>query len=151
MALVEIQKAPSAYPVTQHSRPAIVAQFASTDCRACPSRTHCTSSRRGSRILTLRPKELHEIQTAARAEQKTRTWRDKYELRAGVESTINQALDMTGIRRACYRRLAKVRLQHLFSATALNVIRLDDDYWSTTPLSRPRTSRLEHLAYILTA
>ncbi|WP_338897334.1 transposase [Streptomyces sp. TG1A-60] len=138
------------YPVTQHGRPATVAQFASTDCRACPSRTQCTSSRKVSRILTLRPKELHEIQTASRAEQKTQTWRDKYKLRAGVEGTVNQALDMTGIRRARYRGLAKVRLQHLFSATALNVIRLDA-YWSTTPLSRPRTSRLERLAYMLTA
>ncbi|WP_158778816.1 transposase [Streptomyces cellulosae] len=92
----------------------MVAQFASTDCRACPSRTQCTSSRRVSRILTLRPKELHEIQTAARAEQKIQTWRDKYKLPAWVEGTINQALDMTGIRRARYRGLAKVRLQHLF-------------------------------------
>ncbi|MGW4995823.1 transposase [Streptomyces mirabilis] len=136
------------YPVAQHGRPAIVVQFASADCRACPSRTRCTSSRRVSRMLTLRPKELHEIQGAARAEQKTQTWRDKYKLRAGVEGTI--ALDMTGIRRARYRGLAKVRLQHTFSATALNVIRLDV-YWSTAPLGRPRTSRLERLAYMLTA
>lgn len=57
---------------------------------------------------------------------------------------------MTGIRRARYRWLAKVRLQHAFSASALNVIRLDA-YWSTTPPGRPRTSRLERLTYILTA
>ncbi|WP_406499651.1 transposase [Streptomyces sp. NBC_00846] len=66
----------------------------------------------------------------------------KYALRAGVEGTINQALDITGIRRARYRGLPKVRLQHAFSATALNVIRLDAR-WTTDPLERPRHSRLQ--------
>lgn len=71
-------------------------------------------------------------------------------LRAGVEGTINQAPDITGIRRARYRGLPKVRLQHTFSATALNIIRLDA-YWTDKPLRRTRTSRLERLAYRLTA
>nr|WTB34865.1 transposase [Streptomyces sp. NBC_00830] len=69
---------------------------------------------------------------------------------AGVEGTINQALDITGIRRARYRGLPKVRLQHAFSATALNVIRLDA-HWTTDPLDRPRHSRLERLSYRLSA
>ncbi|MEV3915126.1 transposase [Streptomyces canus] len=54
----------------------------------------------------------------------------------GVEGTINQALDITGIRRARYRGLPKVRLQHAFSATALNVIRLDA-HWTTGPSTAP--------------
>ncbi|MFE5549771.1 hypothetical protein ACFQ71_39115 [Streptomyces sp. NPDC056534] len=58
--------------------------------------------------------------------------------------------DITGIRRARYRGLPKVRLQHAFSATALNVIRLDA-YWTDSPLQPTRTSRLERLDYQLTA
>jgi hypothetical protein len=79
----------------------------------------------------------------ARAERKTTIRRGEYALRAGVESTVNQALDRTGLRRARYRGLPKVRLQHAFSATALNVIRLDA-YWTQTP-ANPRTSRLTRL------
>jgi IS5 family transposase len=76
-------------------------------------------------MLTLRPRELHETTAANRAAQKTDTWQAKYALRAGIEGTINQALDVTGMRRARYRGLPKVTLQHAFSAAAINIIRLD--------------------------
>ncbi|MET7458587.1 transposase [Streptomyces sp. NPDC005574] len=137
-------------PVKQHGKDAIVITFSVLTCRDCPFQQQCTTSKPGRRMLTLRPKELHENLARARAEQKTDTWKNKYALRAGVEGTINQALDVTGIRRARYRGLPKVRLQHAFSATALNVIRLDA-YWTDSPLRRTRTSRLERLAYRLTA
>jgi hypothetical protein len=101
-------------------------------------------------MLTLRPKELHETLAAARAEQKTDSFKTRYKLRAGVEGTINQALDVTWIRRARYRGLPKVRLQHAFSATAINIVRLDA-YWSGHPLDRHRTSRLARLSYQLTS
>lgn len=130
-------------PVRQHGRDAIVVTFPGRVCHACPSRSECTTAKRGRRMLTLRPKELHERVTAARAEQETTTWRGKYALRAGVEGTVNQALDRTGLRHARYRGLPKTQLQHVFSANALNVIRLDA-YW-TTPPPNPRTSRLTRL------
>jgi transposase len=138
------------FPVTQHGHSAIVVEFDRWDCRACPSQTQCTTAARGFRTLTLRPREIHETTAAARAEQETATWRARYALRAGIEGTINQALDITGIRRARYRGLPKVRLQHAYSATALNVVRLDA-YWSDQPLGRARTSRLDQLAHTLTA
>ncbi|WP_343240132.1 transposase [Streptomyces sp. SID12488] len=137
-------------PVKQHGKDAIVITFSVLTCRDCPLQKQCTTSKTGRRMLTLRPAELHENLARARAEQKTDTWKNKYALRAGVEGTINQALDITGIRRARYRGLPKVRLQHAFSATALNVIRLDA-HWTTGPLNRPRTSRLERLSYRLSA
>ncbi|TLQ44607.1 transposase [Streptomyces marianii] len=138
------------HPVTQHGLDAIVVEFDRWDCRACPSQKRCTTSVRGSRMLTLRPKEAHEALARARTEQKTKTWKDKYALIAGIEGTVNQALDITGLRRARYRGLQKVRLQHAFSATAINIIRLDA-HWTDHPLRRVRTSRLERLAYKLTA
>ncbi|HEY6422270.1 MAG TPA: transposase, partial [Pseudonocardiaceae bacterium] len=53
----------------------------------------------------------------------------RYALRAGVEGTIHQAVAATGARHARYRGLGKVHLQHVFSAVALNLIRLDA-YWA---------------------
>jgi IS5 family transposase len=97
------------YPVRQHGRDAIVVNFARGDCHPCPAR---------------------QALNAARTEQKSETWQAKYALRAGIEGTVNQALDVTRIRRARYRGLPKVRLQHAFSATALNIVRLDA-HWST--------------------
>ncbi|MGA5135415.1 IS1182 family transposase [Streptomyces olivoreticuli] len=137
------------HPVTQHGRDAIVVEFARRDCRACPAQPQCTSAQRGNRMLILYPEHLHTALATARTEQKTQTWKDKYALRAGIEGTINQALDLTGIRRARYRGLPKVTLQHAFSATAINIIRLDA-HWTHTP-TRPRTSRLTQLSYRLTA
>ncbi|MFC9768748.1 IS1182 family transposase [Rhodococcus jostii] len=138
-------------PVRQHGRDAIVVAivaFGGRVCRPCEFQARWTASQRGRRMLTLRPKQLHETVTAARAEQETKTWKDKYALRSGVEATINQALDHTGIRHARYRSLPKVRLQHVFSATALNVIRLDA-HWTGQPFNPARTSRLTQLSYQL--
>ncbi|WP_373297070.1 transposase [Streptomyces brasiliensis] len=114
---------------------------ARTDCHACPVQDECTTSARGTRIRSLRPQELHQTLAGARTEQNTKTWKDKYTLRAGIEGTINQALDVTGLRRARYRALPKVRLQHAFSATALNVIRLDAHWKPGHTALSPRTSR----------
>ncbi|MFF3159844.1 hypothetical protein, partial [Streptomyces sp. NPDC057910] len=60
----------------------------------------------------------------------------------------------TGLRRARYRGLPKVTLQHAFSATAINIIRLDAHWTSRQHPQRPariRTSRLTQLAYQLAA
>ncbi|MFJ6636723.1 transposase [Streptomyces sp. NPDC091376] len=134
---VEGQTSTGWHRVTQHGRDAIVIEFAKSDCGSCPVKGRCTSAARGNRMLTLRPKEIHETTAKARTE------------RAGIEGTVNQALDVTGLRRARYRGLPRVRLQHAFSAAAVNVVRLDA-YWSDQPLRRVRTSRLERLAYRLT-
>jgi hypothetical protein len=43
----------------------------------------------------------------------------------GVEGTIRKAVAVTDIRQARYRGLPKVHLDHVFSAVALTLIRLD--------------------------
>jgi hypothetical protein len=55
------------------------------------------------------------------------------------------------MRRARYRGLAKVRLQHSFTAVALNLLRLHD--WWTRPAlgSAHRPSHLARLTYALAA
>lgn len=124
-------------------RPSVTAQFAAADCRPCPARARCTTSRNG-RVLTFPPRELHELQAAARAAQDTRDWQHDYNRRAGIEAAISQAAAVTGIRRARYRGLAKTRLEHAYSAVALNLHRLDA-YWNDTPIDRTRTSHLARL------
>nr|WP_238545592.1 MULTISPECIES: transposase [Streptomyces] len=42
-----------------------------------------------------------------------------------MEGTIRQATAVTGTRRTRYRGLAKTHLEHIYSAVALNLIRLN--------------------------
>jgi len=58
---------------------------------------------------------------------------------------MHQAVAATGTRHARCRGLAKTHLQHVFSAVALNMIRLDTR-WGGQPLDRARTSHLIRLA-----
>jgi transposase len=139
-------------PVTQRGTPAIVIKFAADTCRGCPVREQCTRSvsPRVGRQLTVPPRGVHHAQAAARATQNTPDWQARYARRAGVEGTIRQAVAVTGTRRARYRGLPKTRLEHVYSAVALNLIRLDA-YWNGHALDRTRTSHLTRLELALAA
>jgi hypothetical protein len=139
-------------PVTQRGTHAIVIKFAAATCRPCPVRDQCTRTTHPQygRQLTVPPREVHHAQLAARAAQDTPQWQADYARRAGVEGTIRQAVAVTGIRRARYRGLPKTRLEHIYSAVALNLIRLDA-YWNGNALDRTRTSHLTRLEHALTA
>ncbi|MGZ4609938.1 MAG: IS1182 family transposase [Actinomycetes bacterium] len=138
------------YPCTQDRRPGIVVRFAATTCAGCPVRGRCTTATRHGRQLTLNPRPLQEALTAARADQTSADWRERYKARAGVEGTIAQATRVTGARHARYTGLAKTRLAHLIAATALNLIRLDA-WWTGRPLDRGHTTHLERLDFDLAA
>ena len=139
-------------PVTQRGTDAIVIKFAAGTCRDCPVREQCTrsTSPKYGRQLTVPPREIHQAQQAARATQTTPDWHRRYAARAGVEGTIRQAVAITGTRRARYRGLPKTTLEHLYSAVALNLIRLHA-YWNGNPLDRTRTSHLTRLEHALAA
>ncbi len=137
-------------PVAQRGTDTIVISFASATCGPCPVREYCTTSRKRRRQLTVHSRDMHAVQHQARAVQDTKTWQAQYALRAGVEGTIHQAVAVTGIRHARYRGLQKVHLQHVFSAVALNMIRLDA-WWNDHPLDRTRTSHLARLDLALAA
>jgi transposase len=134
-------------PCAQHGKDAIVATFSAGDCGPCPARSLCTTGKR--RQLTLMPRALAEAQAAARAAEKTIPFRADYARRAGVEGTMHQAASH-GARRARYRGLPKTRLDHVYMATALNLLRLEA-YWTGTPLDRGRTSHLARLELSLAA
>jgi hypothetical protein len=134
-------------PCTQYGKDAIVATFATSDCGPCPARTLCTTGKR--RQLSLMPRELAEAQMAMRAAEHTIGFQADYARRAGVEGTMHQAV-AHGARRARYRGLPKTRLDHIFMACALNLLRLEA-FWNGTPLDRRRTSHLARLELTLAA
>jgi transposase len=134
---------------TQRGQAAAVATFSPGDCGPCPARPRCTTSSRNRRQITILPRDLAQAQAAARAAEKTIPFQADYARRAGVEGTMHQAASH-GARRARYRGLPKTRLDHLYMACALNLLRLEA-FWTGTPLDRQRTSHLARLELSLAA
>jgi transposase len=123
---------PNTYP---QNGVAFEARFARKDCTPCPFRTRCTKAKQEPRIIGLLPRERHEALPAARRRQETEEFRQQYAARAGIEGTHEQAVRRCGLRRCRYIGRAKAHLQHILTAAALNVIRLDD-WWAGAPVSR---------------
>jgi len=107
----------------ERGQPVIAIYFARTDCGACPRRCDCTRAAAGRR-LTVRPEKEHRALQAAREREQTPAFRELYACRAGVEGTHTQAVRRCGLRRCRYVGQAKVHLQHLLTAAALNLIRV---------------------------
>src|SRR5215471_13526772 len=120
------------------------ARFARKDCAACPDRARCTRSKLEPRTIGLQAQEYHEALRTARQRQKTKEFHSQYAARAGIEGTHEQAIRRCGLRRCRYIGEAKAHLQHLLTATAINVVRLSE-WWAGTPLSRTRCSRFAAL------
>jgi transposase len=137
-------------PAVQRGTDVIVVKFAGEVCQSCPVKTQCTTATRGGRQLTLRPRPVQKALDQARAEQSTTDWQRKYARRAGVESTIAQAVKVTNARRSRYRGLPKVRLEHNTMAAALNLIRLDA-WFNGETLDPRRTTHLSRLDFALAA
>ena len=76
---------------------------------------------------------------AARQRQSTAAFTVLYGKRAGMEGTLSQGVQVCDLRQARYRTLSKVRLEHVATATALSLQRLDD-WWTETPRATTRTS-----------
>ena len=120
--------------------------FAKAACQACPSRSLCTDAQATGRSMTLRfPQERHEMLLAARKRQQTAAFKALYRRRAGIEGTFSQTTRITGVRRARYRGLPKTHLQHILTAVATNILRLDA-WLQGVPFAKTRTSRFAALA-----
>jgi transposase len=98
--------------------------FAIKDCKACPAHDLCTQSKVSPRTLTLRPQPVHEALQAARQAQTTPEFKTLYAKRAGIEGTLSQGTGAHGLRRSRYIGLQKTHLQHIFTALAINWIRV---------------------------
>ncbi|CAM5555329.1 hypothetical protein SALBM311S_02850 [Streptomyces alboniger] len=120
--------------------------FTAQDCAVCPVRGKCTKAANGKwgRSLHLLPQDQQEALEDRRREQLTDQWQQRYNIRAGVEGTISQAVRRTRIRRTRAHARLNTHLGHVFAATAINIIRLDA-WLNGTPLGGTRTSHLARL------
>ena len=117
-------------------------KFSRLDCRPCQRRIDCTTTER--RILTVLPREEFEALTEARRRERTPEWKEEYKRRAGVEGTLSQAVRNNGLRRARYVGLAKMHLQTLLTAVAINLSRIAS-WLSGVPLTKTRITTFADL------
>lgn len=115
----------------------ITVHFTRADCQPCPLHQRCT--RTAARTLTLHQREAELALRAARQREQAPGFATAYAPRAGVEATHAQALRRCGLRRSRYTGQAKTHLQHLLTATALNLLRLGS-WLMGTPLAPTRES-----------
>jgi hypothetical protein len=127
--------------------PIVPVPFRTADGTPCPDRVHCTRAPTKPRHLTFRPRPQEGAQRQRRAEQATPAWQERSAHRSGIEGTIAQAARRSDVHQARYPRyrgLPKTHWQHVLTALALNLVRVDA--WLTgTPLGGSWVSRLTRL------
>lgn len=128
-----------------HKPERIEVVFARQTCAGCPVRADCTQSQTTGRVLHLRPQRAQEALLRRRHEQETQAFRQRYAIRAGIEGTLSQAVRRMGLRRARYVGLQKTHLQHVLTAVALNLVRIDA-LLTGTPRGQMHRSALADLA-----
>ncbi len=108
-------------------------------------RSDCTRSQTTGRVLHLRPQAAHSARPPRRQEQQTPEFRKQYARRAGIEGTLSQGVRGMGLRRARYDGLHKTHLQHILTAVAINLVRIDA-VLTQTPRGKTRRSHFARLA-----
>ena len=128
-----------------NGKEAIHVRFHRDDCRACACRDACTRAKREPRALTFLPQAEHVALQAARQRQASPAFAAQYALRAGVESTIGQAVRVCDLRHSRYLGLARTHLQQIIAAVAINLVRVIA-WLSDVPRAPTRVSRFTALA-----
>jgi len=121
--------------------------FATEICAACPVRQDCTRSQTTGRVLHLRPQADHEALQAQRQVEQTSEFRQQYALRSGIEGTLSQGVRGMGMRRSRYDGLARTHVQHVLTAVAINLARIDA-VLTHHPRGKTRRSHFANLASI---
>lgn len=103
--------------------------FAKEDCLACELRERCSRAKTSGRTLTIYPQREYETLIKARERQETEAFKEAYGKRAGIEGTISQGVRSLGLRSSRYLGLEKTHLQHMATAAAINLIRINE--WLT--------------------
>src|SRR5512135_748518 len=129
----------------RHGKDVIHIKFNPADCKVCPSRGLCTQAKAGARMLAIHPDQAqHQALQKARLRQKAPDFKQKYAKRAGIEGTISQGVRGFDLRHSRYRGLSKTRLQHLFVAASLNMVRMGA-WLMEQPHAQTRRSRFKKL------
>lgn len=121
-------------------QPIISIRFSTFSCNNCRSRSRCTRAKTEPRKLTIRDQNEYLALKNRRAVQNTREFQDIYRKRAGIEGTLSQGIRKSGLRQSRYVGEAKTHLQHIFTAVAINLYRLDN-WLNDIPLASTRYSR----------
>jgi transposase len=129
----------------RHAHDVVNLRFADADCRDCPVRVKCTRSTTRPRQITVRPHDQYAALQEARLRQTTDIFRKEYGKRAGIEGTISQAVRASDLHRSRYIGLAKTHLQHVLTATAVNVSRVGA-WLADIPMATTRRSSFAALA-----
>ncbi len=124
--------------------PVIQIKFSRADCSRCPSLELCTHSQRQQRTVTIRREAEYKAMQRARDRETTPEYQKEYARRAGIEGTLSEGVRAHGLRHARYIGLAKTHLQHLMTATAINVKRIYN-WLQGTPQATTRTSQFAKL------
>jgi transposase len=127
-------------PTWTRNQEIIKIKFGFATCGACPVRAQCTKTRR--RSLSVRRQEAHFALATARQREQTEEFKQEYAQRAGVEGVHAQGVRTMGLRRSRYIGEPRTHLQHVVTATAMNVCRLHD--WLEG--SAPHPTPLSHFA-----
>ena len=107
-----------------NERPRIKVRFSQRDCTPCPHRAKCVRSEAGlARTLMMPAREYFEALRQARTTLTSEAGRAEYRKRAGIEGTLSQGVRHCDLRHSRYRGLLKTNLQHIMTATGLNVLR----------------------------
>ena len=90
--------------------------------------------------MTLRLEQQCLALQTARIRETTAQFKQEYARRAGIEGTLSEGVRVHRLRHARYIGLPKTHLQHLMTATAINLKRIF--HWLVEkPLAATRTSR----------
>jgi len=125
-------------------RPNIHFLFSRPLCFQCSAREKCSRGEKNGRHLTVSPRPAFEMLKTAREREKTEGFKEEYKRRAGVEGTIAQAVNAMGARHNRYLGLARTHMQHIATASAINLRRIAA--WLMG--DRPGTTRISPFAML---
>lgn len=98
-------------------------RFSQRNCASCPSQAKCVHTKADrARTLILLAKECYEALQQTRTTLSSVDGRAEYRKRAGIEGTLSQGVRRCDLRHSGYRGLVKTHLQHIATATGLNVL-----------------------------
>ena len=128
------------------ARGLVTFRFRVRDCRPCPLRAQCTlaADPDRARTITIHPEPVHEARMNAHRAQQGEEWAKVYNIRAGVEGTISQAVRGPDLRHSRYRGLPKTHVQNVLTGMALNITRLGAHFETTDKPTR-RPTRIHQL------
>jgi Transposase DDE domain len=90
--------------------------------------------------ITFRPQAHYDFLQTTRPYQQTADFQSHYAARTGIEGTISQAVVAWAMRQSRYRGQLKTYLQHVATATTINIKRLSN-CGNGLPFSKTPSSR----------